>query len=155
MSGSRSLVLHLRQNLVAGIVLIVIGAAVLWLASDYRVGTLRRLGPGFFPLLLGAALVVVGLVLPFAPDADRARRFVLARSDLRAAACVLGGILVFVPVLEASGVLPASFLATLVVSFATPHVAFTKRVVAAAAVALICALLFVQGLGMPLPLLWR
>ena len=41
--------------------LIAIGAAALMVARDYPFGTALRMGPAFFPVVLGAVLVVFGI----------------------------------------------------------------------------------------------
>src|SRR6185503_12335628 len=47
----------------AGIMLIATGAASVIIARDYNFGTSLRMGPGYFPSVLGGALVLFGLYL--------------------------------------------------------------------------------------------
>ena len=47
----------------AGIMLIATGAASVIIARDYSFGTSLRMGPGYFPSVLGGALVLFGLYL--------------------------------------------------------------------------------------------
>ena len=42
---------------------VAIGIAFMVLARQYRLGTAARMGPGFFPTLLGGLLAVLGLSL--------------------------------------------------------------------------------------------
>ena len=44
----------------AGVMLIAIGAAAMFIAREYRFGSTLRMGPGFFPIVLGGILVVFG-----------------------------------------------------------------------------------------------
>jgi hypothetical protein len=46
-----------------GILFIAVGIAFVVLASGYRIGTPARMGPGFFPIVLGGILVALGLSL--------------------------------------------------------------------------------------------
>jgi hypothetical protein len=46
----------LSKDFLAGLAAFGIGAAVVWGGSDYTFGTPRRMGPGFFPVVLGSAL---------------------------------------------------------------------------------------------------
>jgi len=41
------------------------GLAFVWSASRYTVGTAARMGPGYFPLLLGAVLTVLGAIIVY------------------------------------------------------------------------------------------
>jgi hypothetical protein len=47
----------------SGVVFLVVGLAFAIGATEYRMGTSARPGPGYFPLGLGALLAVVGLIV--------------------------------------------------------------------------------------------
>src|SRR4026207_318447 len=47
----------------AGVMLIVVGAGSVIIARDYAFGTSLRMGPGYFPSVLGCGLVLFGLYL--------------------------------------------------------------------------------------------
>ena len=47
----------------AGLMLIGIGAGSMFVARDYAFGTSLRMGPGYFPSVLGGVLILFGLVL--------------------------------------------------------------------------------------------
>jgi len=42
-----------------------VGVAFAWGASSYQIGTGARMGPGYFPLLLGVLLALIGAVVTF------------------------------------------------------------------------------------------
>ena len=48
-----------RAQQVAGLVLLVFGLAVCWLAARLSLGEVSRPGPGFFPIVLGAMLALL------------------------------------------------------------------------------------------------
>lgn len=50
----------LHKDLIGGVLLIVVGAAVLTHSIAYHIGTLVQMGPGFFPFFLGVILALVG-----------------------------------------------------------------------------------------------
>ena len=75
-----------RKDIWAGLMLIGIGAAAMLIARNYPFGTALRMGPGYFPTLIGGLLIVFGLVVPGLGLARRRadRRFlVAARPDYR------------------------------------------------------------------------
>ena len=45
----------------AGLLLIAVGTLAVAIAHDYPLGTARRMGPGYFPIVLGALLVLFGI----------------------------------------------------------------------------------------------
>src|ERR1043166_5554405 len=57
--------LDIRSNrdVWAGVMLIVTGAASVIIARDYAFGTSLRMGPGYFPSVLGGLLVLFGIYL--------------------------------------------------------------------------------------------
>ena len=78
-----------RKDFWSGVMLIVIGGGSLFIARNYQFGSSLRMGPGYFPIVLGAALVMFGVY--FAIQGLRARRrearglVVAARADRPAA----------------------------------------------------------------------
>ena len=42
-----------------------VGTAFAWGASNYNVGTGARMGPGYFPLLLGILMAIIGVAIVF------------------------------------------------------------------------------------------
>src|SRR5689334_19211738 len=50
-----------RRDFWSGVMLIVIGGGALFIARNYQFGSSLRMGPGYFPVILSAALVVFGV----------------------------------------------------------------------------------------------
>ena len=57
----RGIRLHLNKDVAAGAMFMAWGLAGLWLARTYPVGTAMRMGPGYFPNVLGWLLLVFGV----------------------------------------------------------------------------------------------
>ena len=47
----------------AGLIFIAIGGGFVLLAQQYRLGDMHRMGPAMFPTLVGALLVLLGLII--------------------------------------------------------------------------------------------
>lgn len=54
---------HLNVDLLAGALFLLVGVGVFLVAGDYPVGAAERMGPGYFPRLLGLALIGLGVVV--------------------------------------------------------------------------------------------
>lgn len=54
-----------QKDFFAGVMFTVVGVAFAWGATTYNVGTGARMGPGYFPLMLGIVMAVIGLVIMF------------------------------------------------------------------------------------------
>ncbi len=54
-----------QKDFFSGLLFMVVGIGFAWGATDYKIGDASRMGPGYFPLLLGVLLAIVGLVVTF------------------------------------------------------------------------------------------
>jgi len=54
-----------QKDFFSGLMFTVVGVAFAWGASTYNVGTGARMGPGYFPLMLGIVLAVLGALIIF------------------------------------------------------------------------------------------
>lgn len=52
-----------RKDLYSGIMFLVFGILTVWLAQSYNLGTSARMGPGYFPAVLGGILAVIGAIV--------------------------------------------------------------------------------------------
>jgi Tripartite tricarboxylate transporter TctB family len=52
-----------RKDLLAGGTFVVFGLAFAITSATYDIGSLLRMGPGYFPLVLGSILVVLGILI--------------------------------------------------------------------------------------------
>lgn len=136
----------------AGLLYIAIGAAALYVARDYSVGSSVRMGPGYFPrilggllALLGAAAVIRSFIRPGAPIGGIA---------WKAAAMVCGATVLFGVLLTGAGLIPALLALILLSAAASSKFRWGVRpVLAMAALVAFCAAVFVVGLHLPMPML--
>lgn len=54
-----------EQDFFSGLMFLAAGIAFAWGATKYNVGQAARMGPGYFPLMLGIVLAVLGLIVLF------------------------------------------------------------------------------------------
>ena len=54
-----------QKDFFSGLVFIIVGTAFAWGATTYKIGEGARMGPGYFPLMLGVLLAVLGVVVTF------------------------------------------------------------------------------------------
>ncbi len=54
-----------QKDFFSGLLFMGVGVAFAWGASTYNVGTGARMGPGYFPLMLGVVLALLGGVIAF------------------------------------------------------------------------------------------
>jgi len=49
-----------RKDVAAGLLFAAIGLATVIVASEYPLGTMRSIGPGYFPIMIGVLLILLG-----------------------------------------------------------------------------------------------
>lgn len=54
-----------QKDFFSGLMFLGIGIAFAWGATNYTVGTGARMGPGYFPLMLGILMTVIGAIIMF------------------------------------------------------------------------------------------
>ncbi|MDO9361149.1 MAG: tripartite tricarboxylate transporter TctB family protein [Polaromonas sp.] len=54
-----------QPDFYSGLMFVVAGIAFAWGATNYTVGDAARMGPGYFPLMLGILMALVGVVITF------------------------------------------------------------------------------------------
>jgi hypothetical protein len=135
----------------SGVMLIAIGVAAVVIARDYPFGTTLRMGPGYFPTMLGAILVVFGLYLVV--QGLRSTDTLEGNWSARALVVVPLSLVLFGVLMDRAGFIPA--LAVLVFGSASAGPEFKPTEVALLTVVLtvFCVAVFIWGLGLPYPLL--
>lgn len=54
-----------QKDFFSGLMFMVVGVAFAWGATTYSVGSGARMGPGYFPLVLGILLALIGVIITF------------------------------------------------------------------------------------------
>jgi hypothetical protein len=148
--GGLALRIRSQSDFWCGLLFAAIGVAVMVLAQDYRFGSAARMGPGFFPTLLGGLLALLGLALTLPAlfkDGER-----LPRLQLRPFVMVLLGIAAFGVGLEYLGFAVAVVALVLVGGLADPDLRPLESVGLALFLMVFSIGIFVGLLGMPLTL---
>lgn len=130
-----------------GALFIATGAFFVYQSLHLEIGTAFRMGPGYFPLFLAAALILLGIVVvlqatrvegePVGPIAWRGMLFILP-------APVFFGLTV-----RGLGFLPAIFMTSLIASFASLRMGPVMALILSTAVTLFSFLVFSYALGLP------
>jgi hypothetical protein len=143
--------LHNNKDVWAGLMLIAIGGAAMVLARNYGFGTALRMGPGFFPIVLGALLVLFGLAILAA--GLRKPEKIAAGWSLRALIILPLSLVLFGLLMEYGGFVPAMLALIFVSATAGTEFKFFEMLLFALGLTALAAAVFVWGLGLPYPLI--
>lgn len=128
-----------------------VGATAIVLVSDYELGSARKMGPGYFPIWIAGGLIATGLLLA-------AKSMVTSGPPLRNWALkplilISLAILLFAVLVNVAGLLPAIFLLVLMSTLASVRFHVKWALPLAAGLAVVSVLVFVKGLGLPVPIM--
>jgi hypothetical protein len=135
------------RNILGGLALLAIGGFFMSGALEMPIGTARRMGPGYFPMLLAAIIMALGLVILVPAFLRRGQ---LQRPAWRPFAAVLASIAAFAVTMRPFGLIPAVIVTVLVSAVADRSSRPFAAVILATGLALASWLLFVVALGLPM-----
>jgi putative tricarboxylic transport membrane protein len=131
-----------------GAIFIVSGLGAVLTRGDLTMGTAQRMGPAYFPLVLGVLLVLIGaagVLRSFFRHGEAMEKLHLKPLFLILSAVVLFGFL-----LRGAGLVPSAIVLILVCACASPKFHKLEAVLLALGLAVFSYLLFIQALGLPI-----
>ena len=149
-----------HKDFFSGLMFLGIGVAFVWGASTYRMGVADRMGPGYFPLILGILMTILGVLITLkaltlkteegdrvGPWAWKPMLFILGAN------VVFGVLFVGLPSfkLPATGMIAAIFALTTIASLAGGQVPLSRSLILAAVLASISYCLSFSLLHLPFP----
>lgn len=137
------------QNLLAGLMLIAIGAIAAWQTAPLDPGTLRHIGPGMLPLTLSGLLALIGLILTV--RWVMGERAGTGRWPLRGPVFILGAAVAFGLAVRPLGLATAGPLLVIVAALASHESRWLEVILFALGMTIFCLVLFKYLLTLPIP----
>ena len=136
----------------AAIVFMLIGLAGIYFGKDLTFGSSARMGPGYFPTIISFLILALGVIVGL-------RAIVIAGPSiepvqLRPLMFVIASILVFGALIDRFGLAISAVALTLVAAYARRDVNLKETLALGAGLAIFSIVVFVYGLGQPLPAWW-
>jgi putative tricarboxylic transport membrane protein len=139
------------RDIWAGLLLIATGAAALLIARNYPFGSSLRMGPGYFPVVLGALLIVFGLVI--LALGLRGTHPIEGSWSLRALILLPLALVLFGALMAYGGFVPAMLALIFTSALASSEFNFLEVLLFSVALTALCVAVFVWVLGLPFPLI--
>lgn len=135
------------EDMIAGFVTGGIGLFIVIEANGYQMGSLRSMGPGYFPTILGSIMIALGAIMLVTARPSRVE--VAAESgQLRGMIFVAAAFGAFALTIESLGTLVAVSLAVFLSALANRRTSVLAALILAVATAIISVLIFRVGLGL-------
>ncbi|MFF3440607.1 tripartite tricarboxylate transporter TctB family protein [Streptosporangium sp. NPDC002721] len=139
-------------DVLAGGVFVLIGGAFAVGALGYELGTPLRMGPGAFPLLVGAIVAALGLAI-VVKGLVAGEVIEFGPIPWRAVGAIVLAVLFFGLTVRGLGFVPTSVVTALLTALASSRVRPLTAVAVAAGLTAAATLIFVVGLQLRIPLL--
>ena len=149
-----------QKDFFAGLLYLLIGGSFAIGSTNYQIGTSARMGPGYFPMMVGSLLAFIGVVIMFkalvveTPDGDKVGKwawkqvFFIILSNL-----VFGVLLIGLPSigLPGMGLIVAIYGLTIIASLAGEHFVLKEVLILATSLAVGSYFVFIWALKLVLP----
>jgi putative tricarboxylic transport membrane protein len=150
-NSSRSpLAIWLRQDFVAGLVVIAVALFAFWQAADLPIGTLGGMGPGMLPKSLAVLFGLLGAILVL--DSFLETGLTLEPWSIRGPVLVALAIVAFGLTVRPLGLVVAGPVAIVIAGIASNEVRWVETIVVGLLMTVLCVGLFKFALGLPIPL---
>jgi hypothetical protein len=140
------------KDFYAGLFFFFIGIVTVFEARDYSIGTARDMGPGYFPVLIGCLLLVIGGATAVRGLWLKGEGFRIG--SIRPLLMVSVAALSFAFLLKPTGLIIALLALVFLSCLASREFRIRYAVILYVVLAAMATILFVYILGLPLPLFW-
>lgn len=142
-----------KKNYYGAVLVVLFGLGAIVGGADYSMGTLARMGPGFFPVALGVLLVATGIVIALEGDGDgTAEQQASAKPEWRGQLCILGGSVAFIVLGKYGGLLPATFAIAFISGLGDRHNSLIEALALAVGMCVVAVVVFWWALHLQFPL---
>ena len=135
--------------------MVLVGGGAAVVGSQYQLGSLTRMGPGFFPTVLGVVLALLGIAIAgtaaYAP-ATATPAAPAARPDWRGWLCIAAGALLFIGLAKYAGLIAATFACVFVAALGDRENTIKEAAALAVSLAIFGTLVFSYLLKIEIPL---
>lgn len=128
------------------------GIAGIVIALDYEFGSVRRMGPGFFPIATSVVIVLLAAATAAETLTQPPRE---TRTSWRPLIFISLAVIVWVVLIDSAGLVPASIAMILIAALAKPPFQPLALALLCAGICIAGYSIFIVGFGMPLTLLGR
>ena len=134
-----------------GLIYIFFGSSAIFIAREYSMGNAFRMGPGYFSTVLSTILILIGAI-------SLIRSFVTPGTPIGAfafkgLALVSASVLVFGFLVRSAGLAVVLPLLVIISACASTRFRWRPTLLMAAGLTIFCSLVFIKGLGIPLPII--
>jgi hypothetical protein len=142
-----------QRDFWSGVLFVVTGVLFMILSRQYQFGTAAKMGPGYFPTVLGGMMTVLGLMLLVPAMRSKTPEIKVERIDLKVILVILLSVAVYAATLPSLGFIVSLVLLILISSRASHEFNFKTAAISSVVLLVFSWLVFVKGLELQFPFL--
>jgi hypothetical protein len=140
-----------NRDFFAGLFYIFLGAMGMWMARDYPFGSALRMGPGYFPSVLGGMMIAFGVAVMLMGIKNNEK--IKPGFSWRALIVLPVATVVFGVAMEEAGFIPALLLLIPVSAAASKEFKWLEVLLLTIGLTIMSLAVFIWGLGLPYPMI--
>ncbi len=140
------------KDRIGGCLMMALGLTAALQGSTYSIGRLQRMGPGFFPVVLGVLLLLVGAAIALTATAGSQCPAHGLRPEWRGWGCIALSILAFAVLGRFGGLLPATIAIVIISALGDQRNSIVDALMLAAGISIVSVVVFSWGLQVQFPL---
>lgn len=137
----------------SGVLFIVTGTLFMVLSRQYQLGTAAKMGPGYYPTMLGGLMAGLGVLILLGSMTKNAASLKIERIDFKSNLLVLAAVAVYALTLPKLGFIVALFLLIGISSVASHEFSWKTTAISSVVLLVFSWLVFVKGLELQFPFL--
>ncbi|GGE51546.1 membrane protein [Agaricicola taiwanensis] len=144
--------LQITKDLLSGALFLLIGLGTIIIAQGYRLGTAANMGPGYFPIMLGSIVALIGAVMLVKAARNPETSEIIQTWEFRPLVFLTAAILLFSALIDTRGAIAGVVVLILVGRLAGREGSMLELAIMVLALTAAAIGIFVYGLNIPLRL---
>jgi hypothetical protein len=133
----------------AGLMFIAFGLAFMMVSKNYAMGSAVRMGPAYFPTVLGGIQLTLGIIIFVRSFLSKVENGAVNKLHLRPLLIILGAVVLFAVLLKPAGLVIAIFALIMVSAFGGNDFRFKEILLVTIVLVIGSVAVFYYGLGLP------
>jgi hypothetical protein len=142
-----------KKDFWAGVMFIVTGMLFMAFSQQYQMGTAAKMGPAYFPTVLGGLMAVLGLMLAVPAVRMNATETRVEPFRFKVIGTILAAVAAYALTLPTLGFIVSLFLLVVIASLASHEFSWKSTLISAVVLLIGSWLVFVKGLELQFPFL--
>ena len=140
-----------RKDFWSAVMFIAFGLLFIVWSTDYQFGTTQRMGPGYFPTILGILLVVLGILVALPTFKSDTHETHVGKIGWRGLIVILGSVILYAILLPRAGFVISMAALVILSAMASKEFTWKAALLSTIFLGLFSYLVFVKGLELQFP----